>query len=100
MRAALAALSLLPLGLAACGPVSVEQAERMCYDRARLAAAPRGEIGMGVNSEGSVGTGIKLEISSDYIAGRDPSAIYDSCVYQKSGQPPRLPLYMRPDWRG
>lgn len=100
MRAALAALCLLPLGLAACGPVSVEQAERMCYDRARLAAAPRGEIGMGVNSEGSVGAGIKLEISSDYIAGRDPSAIYDSCVYQKSGQPPRLPLYLRPDWRG
>ncbi|MEY4984965.1 MAG: hypothetical protein RIR62_3231 [Pseudomonadota bacterium] len=95
------ALSLfLPATLAACGPVSVEQAERLCYDRARLAAGPRGEVGLGIASDGNVASNIKLEISSDYIAGRDPSAIYDSCVYRKSGQPPRLPLYMRPDWRG
>lgn len=99
MRAALILLA-LPAALAACGPVSVERAEAMCYDRARLAAAPRGEVGFGIGSDGRTASNIKLEISSDYIAGRDPSAIYDSCVYQKSGQPPRLPLYMRPDWRG
>lgn len=98
MRAGLIPLILLPL--AACGPVSVERAEAMCYERARLAAAPRGEIGLGVSSDGSTASRIKLEVSSDYIAGRDPSAVYDACVYQKSGQPPRLPLYMRPDWRG
>ena len=98
MRAALIPLVLLPLS--ACGPVSVERAEAMCYDRARLAAAPRGEIGIGVNSKGDTASRIKVEVSSDYISGRDPSAVYDACVYQKSGQPPRLPLYMRPDWRG
>jgi hypothetical protein len=99
MRLALALLA-LPLALAACGPVPVERAEAMCYDRARLAAAPRGEVGFGIGSDGRTASNIKLEVSSDYISGRDPSAVYDSCVYQKSGQPPRLPLYMRPDWRG
>lgn len=97
MRAHAFAL-LLPLGLAACGPVSVERAEVMCQDRARLAAAPRGEVGFGIGSDGRTASNLKVEISSDYIAGRDPSAVYDACVYQKSGQPPRLPLYMRPDW--
>lgn len=97
MRVALLAL-FLPIGLIACGPVSVERAEAQCFERARLAAAPRGEVGFGVGSNGP-STSLKIGISSDYIAGRDPSAVYDSCVMQKSGQPPRRSLYMRPDWR-
>ena len=100
MRALLAILCLAPIGLTACGPVSVERAEAGAVVAHRLAAAPRGEVALGIGSDGKAASSIKLEISSDYIAGRDPSAIYDSCVYQKSGQPPRLPLYMRPDWRG
>lgn len=91
---------LLLLLLAACGPVTVQQAERQCFDRARLAAAPRGEVGFGVGSGGQVGANIELNISSDYIAGRDPSALFDACVYQKSGQPPSRPLYSFPEWKG
>lgn len=97
MRAALALLT-LPLALSACGPVSVAQAEQQCFERARLAAAPRGEVGIGFGTDGPAAN-LEIGISSDYIAGRDPSAVYDACVMQKSGQPPRLPLYMRPDWR-
>ncbi len=97
----LVALILAPaIALAACGPIPVNRAEEQCFDRARLAAKPRGMISAGVNSNGDAIGGLKLEVSSDYLMGRDPSAIFDTCVYQKSGQPPTLPLYSFPDWRG
>ena len=85
--------------LAACGPMSVAQAEKACFDRARLAAQPRGMIAVGGGS-GGAGAKLKLEVSSDWVQGKDPSALYNSCVYQKSGQFPRRPLYDRPDWKG
>lgn len=86
--------------LAACGPIPVQQAERECFERARLAVQPRGEVGFGVDSTGRSATNLSVTITSDYINGRDPSAVYDACVYQKSGQPPGQPLYTRTDWRG
>lgn len=97
MRRAIRTLIALSL-LAACGPVTVEQAERECFQRARLAAHPRGSVGLGVSSDGHRAAGLAISVSSDYLQGRDPSAVYDSCVYQKSGAPPRQPLYTRPDW--
>lgn len=90
---------LLPV-LAACGPVTVEQAERQCFERARLAAGPRGEIGVGVGSDGRVAASVDVTVTSDYLGGRDPSAVFDACVYQKSGQPPSRPLYSFPEWKG
>lgn len=97
----LAVLILAPaIALAACGPIPVNRAEEQCFDRARLAAKPRGMISAGVNSNGDAMGGLKLEVSSDYLMGRDPSAIFDTCVYQKSGQPPTRPLYSFPEWRG
>ena len=91
-------LVLVPL-LAACGPMSVQRAEDVCFDRARLAQSPRGQIAVGVGS-GGPSAKASLSISSDYLQGRDPSAVYDACVYQKSGQPPSRPLYSRTDWKG
>ena len=96
MRAALPLLVLL----AACGPVSREEAERSCFERARLAAQPRGEVGFGMGSNGSTAGNIEITVTSDYLQGRDPSAVYDACVYQKSGQLPLQPLTSRPDWKG
>ena len=88
------------LCLSACGPISVQEAERQCFERARLAQQPRGEIGVGVGSNGRAAAGIELNISSDYIMGRDPAAVYETCVISKSGEPPSRPLYARPDWKG
>lgn len=90
---------LLLLLLSACGPVSLQQAERACFERARLAQQPRGEVAVGVNSDGKVGGAFTLRVSSDYVQGRDPSAVYDQCVVQKSGLPPSQPLYSRSDWK-
>ncbi len=94
-------LLLLPfLALLACGPVPVNRAEQQCLDRALLAAKPRGMITAGVNSSGDATGGLRLQVSSDFLLGRDPSAVFDTCVYQKSGQPPTRPLYSFPEWRG
>lgn len=90
---------LLPL-LAACGPMSMAEAERQCFERARLAQKPRGEVWIGATSEGGAVTAIEMDISSDYILRKDPSAVYETCVMSKTGQPPTRPLYMRPDWKG
>lgn len=95
-----AALLGAALVLSACGPIPVERAEEMCFQRARLATQPRGEVYVGARSDGGPAFGGEITVSSDFIQGRDPSALYDACVYQKSGQPPRRPLYSRPDWKG
>ena len=89
----------LMLLLASCGPVSLPQAERACFERARLAQQPRGTVGVGVNSNGQTTGLLDLQVSTDYLKGRDPAAVYDQCVYQKSGLPPSQPLYSRPDWK-
>ena len=54
---------------------------------------------IGVGSEGLRGE-LELTVTSDFVQGRDPAEVYNSCVYRKSGQMPRQPLYARPDWRG
>ena len=86
-------VGLLPV-VAACGPVPVDQAERSCL---------RGSIAMGVGS-GSGGTrgfgSVELEISSDYIRGRDPSDVFSRCVQRRSGQMPERALADQPGWRG
>lgn len=86
--------------LAACGPISLAEAERQCFERARLAQQPRGEVSVGMTSDGRAAGGLELSVTSDYLMGRDPAAVYDACVMAKSGEPPSRPLYARPDWKG
>jgi hypothetical protein len=93
-------LALSPLVLAGCGPVSLQAAERQCFERARLASRPRGEILAGATSKGGSYGRVEVELSSDFLLGKDPSAVYESCVMAKAGQAPSRPLYARPDWRG
>jgi hypothetical protein len=90
----------LLLVLAACGPIPLAEAERQCVDRARLAQQPRGELAMGVGSGGRRAAEFSVEVTSDFLAGRDPAAVYDSCVRQKAGQPPSRPLSAQPGWTG
>lgn len=87
------------LMLAACGPISVQDAERQCFERARLAQQPRGEVAIGVNSDGSVGAGLDLTVTSDFLTGKDPAAVFESCVMAKSGEVPTRPFYQMPGYR-
>ncbi len=97
-------LRLVPLALllAACAPLPVHVAEERCLQTAREARAPTGTAGIGIVS-GPSGTrprgDLELNISSDWLMGKDPSAVYETCVMAKSGEPPSRPLYARPDWK-
>lgn len=79
---------ILPLALIACGPISVEQAERACVERAQLAQKPQVEVFVGGNNRGQSLMGGSLGISTDYLAGRDPDAVFTECVKSQSGQFP------------
>lgn len=74
--------------LVACGPIPVDQAERACAEDARLAERPRGRVGLGIGSGGGAAGVLDLNVSSDFLLGRDPSQVYDSCVKSRSGQFP------------
>lgn len=80
--------------LSACGPVSPELAARQCEERARAAWRPTAEIGIGVGNRGAGGYA-EFGVTSDYLQGRDPYAVYDQCVRQKSGQGPIRPLVLQ-----
>ncbi|UFM66340.1 hypothetical protein LOS78_10375 [Paracoccus sp. MA] len=103
MAARRAAFLLAPalLGLAACAPaqIPVEQAERVCMVKALDARGPRTEVGFGVGSHGYRGGFVSVDLSSDYIMGRDPAEIFNQCVLRRSGQMPVRPLYEQPGWR-
>lgn len=90
--------------VSACGPVPVAQAETSCLRDAELAASPRGEVTMGVAGGHGASRGVTgevdLELSTDYLAGRDPSDVFNRCVMRRSGQLPTRSLYDHPDWRG
>ena len=91
--------ALLGGAVAACGPVPVDQAEEQCFTPALQARNPLTGTTIGMGSDGLTGE-LELTVTSDFVQGRDPAEVYNSCVYRKSGQMPRQPLYARPDWRG
>ncbi|MBL4915658.1 hypothetical protein [Szabonella alba] len=94
------ALALLTVpALAACAPVPLDRAERQCLRDAELASRPRGEIAIGTGTGGPQGR-FEVDISSDFLLQRDPSAVYARCVQNLSGLPPSQPLYTRTDWKG
>jgi hypothetical protein len=86
--------------LAACGPIPVEQAEAQCLRQVQPTSPISGEVGVGVGSGGRVLSNVDLNINLGAQMGRDPAAVYDRCVYNKSGQLPTRPLYSRTDWKG
>lgn len=77
--------------LGACGPMSADRAADLCEDRARAATGVTGEIGIGVGSNGA-SSSVELGVTSDFLQGRDPYEVYESCVRQKTGQGPIRPL--------
>ena len=95
IRPTVALFVLLPLW--SCGPIPVDQAERICIQDAQMAQHPRGTVGFGLDSQGHSAAELSLGISSDFLTGRDPDAVYSSCVYQRSGQMPTRPFSALPE---
>jgi hypothetical protein len=97
MRVAVAMGVALAL-LAGCEPLpmSPEQAAEFCEERARAAQGPTGSVTVGVNSRSGPSVGATVGVTGDFLAGRDPMQVYESCVFQRSGQPPiRPPALLR-----
>jgi len=85
----LVALALLvPLAACELPPPDPEAVALRCEQRARAAQAPTGAVAFGVNSREGVRTGASIGITSDYLAGRDPLAVYQDCVVRATGENP------------
>lgn len=80
------------LFLVACGPISPEEAADRCEERARASQGPTGEARIGVNSREGVVGGVEVGITSDFLQGRDPQVVYETCVFDLTGQGPVRPL--------
>ena len=78
-RAAICAAVLCAGGLAACAPMTPAAVERACLDRARAAEGPRGAVAVGIGSGGGVNTSLAVSVSDDYLRGRDPREVYETC---------------------
>ena len=76
--------------LTACGErvISPEVAAKRCEERARAAQGPTGGVTFGVNNRTGASTSAKIGISSDFIQGRDPDAVYDRCILELTGESP------------
>lgn len=81
--------------LSACVPISREAAADRCEDRARAAQAPEAEVQIGTNSRTGAFVNGSIGISSDFIRGSDPLAVYQSCVVNLTGEPPIRPPVLR-----
>jgi hypothetical protein len=93
MRAAAALLLVAAASVAACGPIAPGVAADQCEERARQADGPFGEVQLGTLRGRAAGS-IEVGITSDYLSGRDPYEVYDTCVRAKTGQGPVRPLIL------
>ncbi len=92
-RTAVLALAFPVVALVACGQVHPDIAVDRCTERARLATGPGGSVGLGVGSGGLSGNA-GVTITSDFVLGRDPYIVYDSCFRQLTGAGPTRPLQL------
>ena len=69
-------------------PVPVKQAMEMCMEPARKAGGPTGSVGLGFDSDGGVSSTLSIELTDDYIFGRDPDDVFEECVVKRSGSLP------------
>ncbi|MEZ5685180.1 MAG: hypothetical protein R3D78_04460 [Paracoccaceae bacterium] len=93
-RPAYGALAVAGLILAACGPIPVHEAERICAQQVRPKPLS-GEAKIGINQDGKVISDIDMDLVLTTNMGRDPNEVYTRCVYNRSGQLPTRPLYSR-----
>ena len=86
----------LPLFLLACDiPVDPARVADDCEARARAAQGPQGSVMIGTNSNSGPFASASVGVSSDFLRGSDPVALYESCVFQKTGALPIRPPVLR-----
>ncbi len=81
--------------LASCGPPTPEQAAQRCEERAQSAQGPDVGVTIGASSDGGPFASASIGVSGDFLRGRDPLEVYESCVIDLTGQPPIRPPRLR-----
>jgi hypothetical protein len=81
--------------IAGCSPITPERAADRCEERARAAQGPEIGLTLGANSNSGPFASGSIGISSDAIRGRDPLAVYQSCVMNLTGEMPIRPVRLR-----
>lgn len=76
-------------------PMDPFRAADLCEERARAAQGPTGSITIGANSQTGGFTSAEIGVTGDFLQGRDPLEVYESCVISRTGQPPIRPLVLR-----
>lgn len=93
-QGAWAAFAVVIFLFASCGPIDPGLAADQCEERARQADGPFGELQVGTLRGRAAGS-FEVGITSDYLSGRDPFEVYDTCVRAKTGQGPVRPLILQ-----
>ncbi len=81
--------------VAGCTPITPERAADRCEERARSAQGPEVGLTLGANSNSGPFASGSISISADAIKGRDPLAVYESCVMNLTGELPIRPARLR-----
>ncbi len=81
--------------VAACTPMTPERAADRCEERARSAQGPDVGLSIGANSNSGPFGAASIGFSTDFLRGRDPLEVYESCVIDLTGQPPIRPVRLR-----
>ena len=89
--------ALLLSAIAACAPAPIEpeRVAEICEERARAAQGPTGGVTIGTNSRTGGFGALEIGLSSDFLAGRDPVDVYESCVFDRTGSTPIRPPVLR-----
>ena len=82
------------LALGACTPPpppTPQQVAAKCDAEARAAAAPTGQVAVGVSNTRGLQTGISIGVTDDFLRGRDPATVYGECYVRLTGAAPMIP---------
>ena len=83
--------------LAACElpPPDPARVADQCEERARAAQGPTGQFTVGVNNRSGGFADASVGITSDFLRGLDPVAVYERCVFERTGELPIRPPVLR-----
>lgn len=76
------------LVVSGCTPMSPERAADKCEERAQAAQGPQVGLTLGASSNSGPFASGSISITSDAIRGADPVAVYESCVFDLTGEAP------------
>ena len=86
---------LAAMAVTACTPIDPNRAADRCEERARAAQGPETRVEIGTNSASGTFASGNISVSSDFLRGLDPIAVYERCVFELTGELPIRPPVLR-----